>query len=76
MTDVFNAMTVHIDAITEHLTAIEIEEKAGIDLVRARKWKESCGIAAIAMQRKRENTESTLCMAINTARKDKPKTGE
>ena len=74
--DVFDAMKDHVDAITEHLTAIEISEKAGIDLVNARDWNEACHAAKIAMRNKREDTERALCSVINEARKATPKIGD
>ena len=75
MTDVFDAMKAHVDAITEHLTAMEIAEKAANDLVRARKRQEECQAYALEIKRKRDNTEHMLCAAIDTARKATRNTG-
>ena len=76
MTDVFDAMKAHVDAITEHQVACEIEGKANAELESARKtYSYSCR-AASDLKKKRDEADRTLCNAIFNARKATPKTGE
>ena len=76
MTDVFDAMKAHIDAITEHQVACEIEIKARADLDLAGKWYASSSKAANDLRHKSEETEDALEHAVCDARKATPKTGE
>ena len=81
MTDVFNAMKAHVEAITELLTANEIEHKASSDLEVARRWLLSCQKASMTT-RKNENESGILLKAavnfhrLNAVHKPTPKTGE
>ena len=74
MTDVFDAMKAHVDAITEHQVACEIEVKATADLEIARKrYSDSCR-ATSDMKKKRDEADRALGYAISDARKITPKT--
>ena len=65
MTDVFNAMKTHVEAITELLTADEIEKKAQSDLEKARAWKTSCEKVSMEARRIENKTGILLRSAIN-----------
>ena len=75
MTDVFNAMKTHIDAITELLTANEIENKAQHDLEKARAWLVTCQKSSTVQRAKENESKILLTSAINTARKATRNTG-
>ena len=76
MTAVFDAMKAHVDAITEHQVACEIQDKAQADLERARKWYTKSNDAADVLRHQRAEAEAVLEHAISDARKATPKTGE
>ena len=77
MTDVFEAMQAHVDAVTELLTANEIESKAQSDLDKARDWLTSCQEAAMTARKKEKESGILLRSAVNFRRlKATPKTGE
>ena len=75
MTDVFNAMKAHVDAITEVLAANEIENRAQSDLEAARRWLLSCQKASMAVRAKENESKILLTSAINADRKATPNIG-
>ena len=69
MADVFEAMKAHVNAITELLTANEIENKASSDLEVAKHWLLSCQKASMAARAKENESKILLTSAINAGRK-------
>ena len=74
MTDVFDAMKAHVDAITELLAANEIQDKAQSDLEKARHWLTTCEKEEMASRRKEVEAVRLLRIAVDAARKPTPKT--
>ena len=72
MTDVFNAMKAHVDAITGLLTVNEIESKAQSDLEAARRWLTKCQNDAMTARRNENESGILLRAAIYAARKATP----